>query len=82
MLELSFPAHKGASGAAVIELRPSAPTHVIHGVVIANLEMHLLPAQIVTGLSDNNKMLEEHKYFLPQGAAVHVSHLANLVDPQ
>ncbi len=78
MLELSFPALKGASGSAVFELRNTQI--LIHGVLVANVQRHLLPAQIETVLDEENEILEERKYFLPQGAAVNAHHLAALAD--
>lgn len=78
MLELSFPALKGASGSAIIELRGSQM--FIHGVLVANVQRHLLPAQIETVLDEKNGILEERKYFLPQAAAVNAVHLASLAD--
>jgi hypothetical protein len=50
MLELSFPALKGASGSAVTELRGSQL--IVHGILVANTEHHLLPAQIETVLDE------------------------------
>jgi hypothetical protein len=65
MLELSFPALRGASGAPVVEIRGTAL--FAHGVIVANTEHHLLPAHIETVLDSKNQLLEERKYFLPQG---------------
>ena len=78
MLELSFPALKGASGSAVVEILHSQL--IVHGVVVANVERHLLPAQIETVLDEKNEILEERKYFLPQAAAVNSVHLMKMAD--
>jgi hypothetical protein len=78
MLEMSFPAIKGASGAPVIQIRDGQA--IVVGVVVANAEHHLLPAHIETVLSNNNNLVEERKYFLPQALAVHVLHLVGMAD--
>ena len=78
MLELSFPALRGASGAPVLDL--TAPTPRARGVLVANAERHLLPAHIETVLTEDNALLEERKYFLPQAVAVHAKHLGRLVE--
>jgi hypothetical protein len=78
MLELSFPALRGASGSPVVELRGAQM--VARGIVVANTEHHLLPAHIETVLDANNSLLEERRYYLPQAAAVHSMHLARIVD--
>jgi hypothetical protein len=69
-LELSFPALRGASGAPII-----SNSFRIWGVVIANVNHHLLPSQIVTVLDEKHQILEETQFLLPQGLAVHVKHL-------
>ena len=69
-LELSFPALRGASGAPII----SNSFH-LWGIVIANVSYHLLPAQIESVLDEKNQVIEETRYLLPQGLAVHVKHL-------
>ena len=68
MLELSFPALKGASGAAVVEL--SGNVMIAHGMIVANSEHHLLPAHIETVVDEKDSIHEERKYFLPQAIAV------------
>lgn len=82
MLELSFPALRGASGAPVIQNRTLGTNvrMVVRGVIVANMERHLLPAQIETVLTEDNALLEERKYFLPQAAAVNAVHLARIAD--
>lgn len=78
MLELSFPALRGASGAPVLQVEPGRL--LVRGIIVANAERHLLPAQIETVLTDDNALLEERKYFLPQAVAVNSVHLCRLVD--
>ncbi len=68
MLELSFPALRGASGAAVVHIHNGKM--IAHGMIVANTERHLIPAHIETILDQNNEILEEKKYFLPQAVAV------------
>lgn len=69
MLELSFPALKGASGAPVLSNR----AFELLGVIKANVGYELLPAQIETVRDQSGKMLEETKFFLPQALAVNVA---------
>lgn len=78
MLELSFPALRGASGAPVVE--HNGAMWGVHGVIVANVAQHLIPAEIVTVLEADNSLIEERRYYLPQGAAVHVQHLLALCD--
>jgi len=78
MLELSFHALKGESGAAVVQLRGSAM--IAHGMMVANAQRHLLPAQIETVLDERNEILEERRYFLPQAVAVNSCHIARIVE--
>lgn len=72
MLELSFPALKGASGSPVVKI---ADGLYVQGVVIGNVSYHLFPSQIETILDEENKYIEEVKYLMPQGLAVHSKHL-------
>ena len=69
MLELSFPALKGASGAPVL----SNDKLELWGVIKANVGYELLPAQIESILDDSGKIDEEIKYYLPQALAVNVT---------
>jgi hypothetical protein len=75
-LELSFPALRGASGAPVI----SSQGFYLWGIVIANIEYHLLPAQIISVLDETNQVYEETKYMLPQAVAVNVKHLRPMLE--
>jgi len=85
-MELSFPALMGASGAPVMfnELllasRMGKHTMGIVGVIIANASYHLLPTQIASVLTDDNKLYEEVRFMLPQALAVSVKHLRPMYD--
>lgn len=74
-LELSFPALKGSSGAPVV----SNSTFNIWGIVIANVNYHLLPAQIESVWDEEKRIEEETRFLLPQGIAVHVKHLREML---
>ena len=69
MLELSFPALRGASGAPVL----SNGNFKLWGVIKANLNYELLPAQVESVVDESGKVEEEIKFYLPQGLAVNVS---------
>jgi hypothetical protein len=75
-LELSFPALRGASGAAIIHW---APPFMLFGIVIANVNYHLMPSQVESVLDESNQMYEEIKYMLPQALAVNVKHISKLI---
>ena len=77
ILELSFPALRGASGSPV--LCPGR-NYELWGIVIANVSYHLLPAQIENVLTEDSKMEEEIKFMLPQALAVNVKHLRSLIE--
>ena len=66
MLELSFPALKGASGAPVL----SNGNFELWGVIKANVGYELLPAQIESVRDQSGTVLEETKFYLPQALAV------------
>jgi len=72
MLELSFPALKGASGAPVILWRPPFQ---VWGVVTANVARELLPAQVERIYDESGQLEEEIKFHLPQALAIHVMHV-------
>jgi len=76
MLELSFPALRGASGAAIMNW---ATPFTLFGIVVANTSYHLMPAQIESVLDESNQVYEEIKFMLPQALAVNVKHLAKLL---
>ena len=65
LMEMSFPALLGASGAPIINDWDG----LVYGVLVANASYHLLPAQIETVLDERNEILEERRYMLPQGLA-------------
>jgi S1-C subfamily serine protease len=71
MLELSFPALRGASGAPVL----SNINHRLWGIVKGNVAHHLLPVQIERVWDEEGKITEETRFLLPQAVAVHVKHL-------
>ncbi|MEQ1502911.1 MAG: serine protease [Myxococcota bacterium] len=74
VLELSFPALRGASGAPVMYCGSHMAFSVV-GMVIGNIDIHLLPAQIHTVLDEKNQEIVETKYLLPQGVAIHARHV-------
>ncbi len=69
MLELSFPALKGASGAPVVLAHHPFP---LLGVIAANVDTELLPAQIETILDPKGNIEEQRRYFLPRALAINV----------
>jgi len=73
-LDLSFPALRGASGAPVIVEEDGS----VVGMVVANVERHLLPAQ-VERVELGSDQREEIKYFLPVGKAIAWQHLREFV---
>lgn len=73
-LDLSFPALRGASGAPVIVEADGC----VVGMVLANVERHLLPAQVENvELGPHHR--EEIRYFLPVGKAIAWQHLREFV---
>ena len=75
-LELSFPGLEGASGAPVMT---NDGNYKVPGIVVGNIGHELLPIQIDTVLDETNDILEEIKYMLPQGLAIHVRHLKEIL---
>jgi len=65
----SFPALQGASGAPVMFGTTKKKIRVT-GILVANQERHLLPAQIVR-IEEGPEFTEETRYFLPYGKAMH-----------
>lgn len=63
--DTSFPALQGASGAPVVALRGMG----VVGMLIANRERHLIPAQIAR-IESGGGLVEETRYFLPTGIAM------------
>jgi hypothetical protein len=78
VLELSFPILPGASGAPVFYYSDSTPR--LLGIATANAEYDLRPARIVTELTHDSELLQEIRYLMPQGLAIHVKHLRALLD--
>ena len=72
MLELSFPALRGASGSPVVDIGTEIR---LWGIIVANISYHLLPAQVETVLQENGALDEEIKFLLPQALAVNVRHV-------
>jgi hypothetical protein len=68
---VSFPALQGASGAPVLAGMDKKSFYVA-GMIVANQERHLLPAQVVK-IQDGEKYMEETSYFLPLGKALNSS---------
>ena len=58
MLELSFPALKGASGAPIMEWRPPFK---LWGIVKANISAELMPAQVETMVDEKGNIEEKNK---------------------
>ena len=77
MLELSFPALKGASGAPIMSW---TPPFKLWGIVKANLSTELMPAQVETIHDEKGNIEEETKYYLPQALAIHVKHVRELIN--
>jgi len=72
----SYPALQGASGAPVISASPSRKRFAVAGMLVANAERHLLPAQVVK-IEEGPAYKETTSYFLPYGKAVSWSVLAD-----
>lgn len=65
----SFPALQGASGAPVLTAVKAPKQFAVAGMLVANAQRHLLPAQVVT-IHDGPSYSETTSYFLPFGKAV------------
>ena len=76
MLELSFPALKGASGSPVMNW---TPPFRLWGIVKANISNELMPAQVEKVVDEKGKLSEETKFYLPQALAIHVKHVRKLL---
>jgi hypothetical protein len=74
VIEVSFPALRGASGSAIV----NGVTGDVIGVLIANRATHLMPAQLerVEGPAG---VVEEVRYYLPYGLALSWEHLQEFV---
>jgi Trypsin-like peptidase domain len=73
--DTSFPALQGASGAPVVRAHDFA----VVGMLVANHERHLLPAQVVR-LETDERTVEETKYFLPVGKAIEAHFVIEALD--
>lgn len=76
MLEMSFPALRGASGAPVMH---SSTPYRVWGVVTANTAYEIHPAQVERIADDDGKVKEETRFYLPQALAIHVSKVRALI---
>lgn len=74
----SFPALQGASGAPVLSATKNKNFYIA-GIIVANQETHLMPAQIVE-IVDGNNYLEKTSYFLPMGKAINANLVAKIVE--
>jgi hypothetical protein len=74
-LDTSFPALQGASGAPVLR----AYDFTVVGMLVANHERHLLPAQVVRVETDS-EAVEETSYFLPVGKAIEGHFVLEVLD--
>lgn len=80
MLELSFPALRGASGAPVVFTGYEVMR--LWGIIKANVSRELLPAQVLTYVDEENQISEETRFYLPQAVAIHVMHLRTMLQEQ
>jgi len=74
----SFPALQGASGAPIISSTKNKNFYIA-GIMVANQETHLLPAQIVE-IVDGNDYMEQTSYFLPMGKAINSSLVTKVIE--
>lgn len=70
MLDLSFAAFKGASGAPVIEENSGK----VLGMIVGNINRHLLPAQMER-VEMPDGVTQTISYFAPYGRAIRARHL-------
>lgn len=74
----SFPALQGASGAPVIA-HTKNKNFYIAGMIVANQETHLLPAQVVE-IVDGENYIEETRYYLPMGKGINASLITQVIE--
>jgi hypothetical protein len=74
----SFPALKGASGAPVIAHTENRNFYIA-GMMVANQETHLLPAQVVK-IIDGENYIEETSYFLQMGKGINSSLIKQIIE--
>ena len=77
VMDTSFPALQGASGAPVMRARDFGVT----GMLVANHERHLLPAQVAR-IEHDEEVAEETRYFLPTGKALASSVIVTFLEEQ
>lgn len=65
----SFPALQGASGAPLLVKTTPRRTLAVVGMLVANFERHLMPAQVVR-IDNGEGEREEIRYYLPYGKAL------------
>ena len=65
----SFPALQGASGAPLIDMDREKKRLAVVGMLVANFERHLIPAQVVT-IEDGPSYKETTSYYMPFGKAL------------
>jgi len=65
---------QGASGAPVIR----GDNFEVCGVIVANIERHLLPAQTIK-VDIGDEQIEEINYFLPMGKAIDIKHVFDFI---
>ena len=75
----SFPALQGASGAPILTATLSKKSFSVVGMTVANLERHLLPAQVVQ-IHDGDTYQESTTYYLPFGKALARSIVAKCLE--
>ncbi len=75
----SFPALQGASGAPVVASGPGKMSFAVVGMLVANSERHLLPAQVVK-IKNGPSYMETTSYFLPYGKALGRSAIAQCLE--
>jgi len=77
-LELSYPTLRGASGSPVIVLE-GAEKFKVCGVVVANAQYELMPAQTHSYRDAEGNEEETTHYYLPAGVAINVHWLKQLL---
>jgi hypothetical protein len=75
----SFPALQGASGAPILAATSSRKSFAVVGMTVANVERHLMPAQLVQ-IHDGDSYRESTSYFLPFGKALARSVVAQCLE--
>lgn len=74
----SFPALQGASGAPILSSTKNKNFYIA-GIMVANQETHLLPAQVVE-IIDGDNFLEQTSYYLPMGKAINASLVTKIIE--